>query len=49
MADEDHSAAGAGDVAHLAEAFFLKIDIADGKDFIHKENFRLQVRGDGER
>src|SRR6266852_7078798 len=35
MADEDDGAAGAGDVAHFAEAFLLEVDITDGEDFIH--------------
>jgi hypothetical protein len=48
MADEDDGATGAGDVAHLAETFFLEIDVADGKDFIDEENFRFEVGGDGE-
>src|SRR6266852_3982221 len=47
MADEDNRAAGAGHVAHFAEALVLEVDVADGEDFIHEENFRLKVRRDG--
>src|SRR2546425_774910 len=38
MGDEDDSAAGAGDVAHFAEAFFLEIDVADGEDFVDEKD-----------
>src|SRR5207248_7624159 len=48
MGDEDNGAAGAGDVAHSAEAFFLKVDVADGEDFVDQEDFRLEMCGDGE-
>src|SRR5437660_11696241 len=48
MGDEDNGAAGAGDVAHSAEAFFLKVDVADGEDFVDEEDFRLEMGGDGE-
>src|SRR5215472_14492381 len=47
MGDEDDSAADAGDVAHFSEAFFLEIDVADGEDFVHEQDFRLEVGGDG--
>jgi len=40
MRDEDDGAAGAGDIAHFAEAFFLEVDVADGEDFIDEEDFR---------
>src|SRR5260221_8567 len=45
MANEDDGAAGAGHVAHFAQAFFLKIDVADGQDFIHEKDFRLEMGG----
>ena len=48
MADEDYCATGAGDVAHFAQAFFLEVDVADSKDFIDEEDFRLEMGGDGE-
>src|SRR2546430_13383382 len=48
MGDEDNGAAGAGDVAHSAEAFFLKVDVADGEDFVDEEDFRLEMGGNGE-
>src|SRR5579884_2778294 len=48
MGDEDDGAAGAGDVAHFAEAFFLEVDVADGEDFIDEEDFGFEVSGDGE-
>src|SRR5258706_11850727 len=43
MAYEDDGAAGASDVAHFAEAFFLEVDVAHRPDFIHEENFRLEM------
>src|SRR5258707_12153501 len=46
MRDEDDGAAGAGDVAHFAETFFLEIDVADGEDFIDEENLRLGMAGE---
>ena len=48
VGDEDDGAAGAGDVAHFAEAFFLEVDVADGEDFVDEEDFGLEVGGDGE-
>src|SRR6266513_5940626 len=48
MRDEHDGASGAGDIAHLAEAFFLEIHVADGQDFIDKENLRLEVSSDSE-
>ena len=48
MGDEDDGAAGAGDVAHLAEAFLLESDVANGEDFVHEKDFRLEVGSDGE-
>src|SRR5208283_732474 len=29
------------------EAFFLEVDVANGEDFIHQENLRLEVGGNG--
>src|SRR5882757_2036081 len=48
MRDEDDRASGAGDIAHLAEALFLEIYVADGQDFIDEENLRLEVSSDSE-
>ena len=48
VADKEDGAAFAGDVAHFAEAFFLERGVAYGENFVHEENFGLQVRGDGE-
>ncbi len=48
VADQDDGAAGTGNVPHLPQAFFLEIDVADGQDFIHQQDFRLKMRGDGE-
>src|SRR5277367_3522672 len=48
VGDEDHGAAGAGDVAHFAEAFFLKIYVAHGEDLIDEKDFRFEMGGDGE-
>jgi hypothetical protein len=47
MGDEDDGAAGAGNVAHLAKAFFLEINVADGEDLINEEDFRFKVSGNG--
>jgi len=49
MGNEDDGAAGAGDVAHFAEAFLLEVEVADGENLIDEENFRLEMGGDGER
>src|SRR5215467_3813909 len=46
MGDKDDRAAGAGDIAHFAEALFLKVYIAHGQDFINEKNLRLEMRGD---
>src|SRR5690242_8710976 len=48
MGDQHDGAAGAGDIAHLAKALFLEIDVADGEDFVDEEDFWLEVRGNGE-
>src|SRR5271165_1914071 len=48
VGDEDHGTAGAGHVAHFAEAFFLEIYVADGQDFVDEEDFGFEVGGDGE-
>src|SRR6266700_1353244 len=48
MRDKDDGAAGASDVAHSAETFALKFDIADGEDFVDEEDFRLEMGSDGE-
>ena len=34
-----------GNVAHFSEAFLLKLGVSDGQDFVHDQNFRLQMRG----
>src|SRR5579862_7365832 len=47
VAYEDDGAAMARYVAHFTQALFLKGDIAHGQDFIDKQNFRLEMRGDG--
>src|SRR5208283_5284925 len=47
MADENDGAAGAGHITHFAEALFLEVDVADGEDVIHQEDFRLEVGGNG--
>src|SRR6266850_8449279 len=46
MAYENHGATGFGYVVHLAHALSMEIDVADGEDFIHEENFRLEVGSD---
>src|SRR5690349_11795601 len=47
MGDKDDGAAGASDIAHFAETFFLEIDVADGEDFVHEKDFRLEMGGNG--
>ena len=42
-----HCPAFAGDVFHLAEAFFLEGGVADGEDFVNQQDFRIEMRGDG--
>ena len=48
VGDKDDGAAGAGHVAHLPKAFLLETDIADGKNFVHEKDFRLEMGGDSE-
>src|SRR5467141_4831650 len=48
MRDEDDCASCAGDIAHLAEAFFLEIYVPDSQDFIDEENLRLEVSSNSE-
>src|SRR6266566_1797602 len=48
MGDEDDGATGAGNVPHLAQAFFLEIDVAYGENFVDEEDLRLEVGSDGE-
>jgi len=43
MRDENDCASCAGDIAHLAEAFFSGNLCRDGQDFIDEENLRLEV------
>jgi hypothetical protein len=38
VAHKDNGTPGAGDVFHFAKAFFLKIDVADGENFIYQKN-----------
>ena len=49
MADEDDGASVPRDVAHLAEALLLELDVADGEHLVDEEDLGLEVRGDGER
>src|SRR6266568_2906748 len=49
VADQDDGAASAGNVPHFPQAFLLEIDVADGQHLIHQQDFRLQMRGHGER
>src|SRR5215467_6590180 len=43
---KNDGAAVAGDIRHLAEALFLKLEVADSEYLIDKENFGFQVGGD---
>ena len=49
VADKQHRAAvAARDLVHLAEAFLLELGIADREHFVDDQDFRLQMRRDGE-
>ena len=43
MTDEEHGAAAACDVFHLAEALLLERGVPNRENFIDKENLRLKV------
>jgi len=45
VGDENDGTAGASDVAHFAEAFFLEIYIAHRQDLVDEEDFWFEVRG----
>src|ERR1700721_1882801 len=47
MADENDGASAAGNFLHLAQAFFLEFEIADGENFVDQEDFWFKMRGDG--
>jgi hypothetical protein len=36
-------------VSHLSNALPLEIGIADGQDFVHQQDFRLEVGSNGKR
>ena len=36
-------------VLHLAQALLLELGVADRQHFVHDQDLRVQVRGDGER
>ena len=46
--DKDHGPPLLPDIAHLAEAFFLKSDIADRQDLVNDQYFGFEVGGDRE-
>ena len=48
MAHKQHRPPAFGDILHLAEALFLELGVADGKNFIDDEDFRFHMGGDGE-
>ena len=48
MAHEEHGAAAASDFAHLAEALFLELRVADRQHLVDDQDLRLKVRGDRE-
>ena len=48
VAHKEDCATGLGHIAHLAHALLLKRDIADGEHFVHQQDFRFEVRRDGE-
>ena len=49
VADEQHRAPRARDLAHLAEALALERRVADREHLVDDQDLRLEVRGDGER
>ena len=49
VGDQDDGATSTGDVAHLAKALFLKVDVANGQNFVNKEDFGLEVGCNRER
>src|SRR5882724_11177961 len=48
VAYEENGSAFLCHLAHLSQAFPLKRSIAYGQNFIHEQNFRVEMRGDGE-
>src|SRR6266436_274140 len=48
MSDEDNGAAGAGDIAHFAETFFLEVYVADSQDFVDEKDFGFEVGSNSE-
>src|SRR5579862_8188747 len=49
MRDEQDSTAATAYVLHLSDALSLEVSVADGQDLVNNQDFRVQVRGDGER
>lgn len=48
VADEQDGAAAARDLLHLAETLVLECEVADGEDFVDDQDFRFEMRCDGE-
>src|ERR1700688_2793182 len=48
MADKNNGSARLRHVVHLAQTFFLKLGVAHRQSFVDEENFRIEVRRDGE-
>ena len=48
MTDKQDSPSLLSHILHFTQTFFLETCVADGKDFIKNENFRLQMGGDTE-
>lgn len=48
MTDEKHGTPGSSDITNLAEAFFLKRNVANGENLINQQNFGFQMSGDCE-
>ena len=46
VADKQHRAAAAGDLAHLAEAFLLELGVTNGQDFVDNQDLWIEVRCD---
>ena len=49
MADEQHCRAAGHELKHPRAALALETLVADGKNFVHNQNIRLNDGGDGER
>src|SRR4029077_12472938 len=47
VADENDRPSAFRDILHLAQTFFLELEVADSEYFIYEKNFRLERGGHG--